>query len=272
MAGFRKRVRAPKRFTRSTRMRRNGRFKGRRSTTNTGARNVRTGYDASNANITFRRNKTSLRSYRANLWNSTKFMNHYRSVGGQAAVAVNTPIFAVGGTTVTVVTHASLSSTTPFWLSTGGAQPIDNGVGVPLFSPSSIVIRGGKVRITLTNTSTDETVRARVWAVWAKSNQTQVIVPASAPIGWDPTMIPDFSQAYKMLFGREVLLLPGARPMEVEAKLKIQKIDQDTFLNEVAGKIIWFVTLSETFDIDGTVTAVGLQTSHSLSFTGDAFT
>lgn len=274
MAGFRKRTRASRPFTRSTRRRRTGRFKGRRSgrITNTGSSNVRTAYDASNANISFRRTKTSLRAYRNNLWRSTKFMNHYRSVGGQAAGTISTPVFTPGSTTVTVVTAASLSSANPFWVTAGGAQPIDTGAGVPLFSPSSIVIRGGIVRCCLTNLSTDETVRARVWAVWAKSNQTQVAVPAIAPINWDPTMIPDFTQAYKMLFGREVMLLPGNKPMEVTAKLKIQKIDQDTFINEVATKIIWFITISETFDNEGTPSSVGLQTSHSLSFTGDAFT
>lgn len=173
---------------------------------------------------------------------------------------------------MSIAGYTSLQSAAPFWTTGGGAQAIDNALGVPLFSPSSIVIRGGKVRISVTNRSNDESVRVRVWALWAKSNQAQVTIPASAPTGWDPTMIPDFSQAYKMLFGREVLLLPGARPMEVEAVLKPQKIDQDTFLNEVATKIIWVVAVGEIDDVDGSVSNVGIQTTHSLSFTGDAFT
>lgn len=271
MAGFRKRVRAPRRFSRSTRMRRTGRFKGRRSGGSrfTGSSNVRTGYDASNANITFRRKKTSLRSYRNNLLRTTQFLPHYRSVGAEVTpFVVSTPL--AGSNSATVAAISALSGSTPFWLSTGGAQPVDNAGTVPIFSPSSIVIRGGKVKLTCTNRSTDETLRVRVWVVFAKANQTQVTIPTTVPIGWDPTMIPDFVQAYKMLFGREVLLLPGARPMEVEAKLKPQKIDFDTFLNEANGKLVWIVSVSETDDSDGSASLLGVTAHHSLSFSGDA--
>lgn len=268
MAGFRKRVRATRPFRRSTRMRRSGKFKGRRARTR--SRNVVTGYDADNANITFRRKRRSIRSYRRNLLNTTNFQNHYRSVLGQAPVAVVTPISGPGFATTAAI--SSLQGSNPFWTVAGGAQLVDNAVGVPLFSPFSIVLRGGVVKLTATNRSTDETMRVRIWAVWARSNQTQVAIPTTVPIGWDPTMIPDFSQAYRMLFGREVMLLPGARPVEISAKLRPMKIDQDSFINEASTKIVWIVAVSETDDFDGTPSTVGVIAQHSLSFTGDAFT
>lgn len=271
---FRKRVRATKPFRRSVRAKRNGRFGKRRRAAGNGNRSgsVKTGYSAANSDITFRQKKGSLKKFRNMLWNSTLYKPHYRSLFS-STFAIVTPATGFGFGTFTSI--RALGSVNPFWTTAGGAQPIDNGVVVPIFNPANIIIRGGTLKTTITNRSTDESVRVRVWCVWAKDAPDAVALPASGspfPVGWDPTMVPDFNNGFKVLFGKEVLLLPGARPMEVSFKMKVQKLDINTFITEAGRQIHWMYLVAETDDTDATVSSVGVVNSHNLSFTGDATT
>lgn len=273
MAGFRKRTRAAQPWRRSTRARRNGRFNKNRRRVGNRTRNgtVRTGYTAANSNINFTRKRGSLRVYRRKLWDTTLFKPHYRSILASSFV-ITTPIGANTGTFHSV---RALSTLLPFWTTAGGTQQIDALVVPPLFSPSTIVIRGGKVKTTVTNRSTDESVKVKIWCLWAKDAPTSVFIPANGtpfPEDWDPTLIPDFHQGFKVLFAREVMLLPGARPVELTCKLKVQKLDGDTFLNEAGRQVHWMYLISETDDSDATATTVGVSNSHNLSFVGDAST
>lgn len=276
MAGFKRQRRITNFFQSRKRGRFNGRSNGRfkrRFGTRTGARfvgagNIRTGYDASNVNITFRRKKTSVKTYRRRLWNSTIMKAHFRSVQSSLLGTMTTlPATA----TVPVLLTPALSSVSPFWIAAGGAQPLDALVAVPLFSPSSIIIRGGVVKLSMTNRSVVNTIRVRVWLVWGKDNPgAAVAIPATAPRGWDPSLVADFSQGYRIIFGREVLLLPGAHPLEVEGKLHVQKIDTDAFVTDGGRKLYWIATVEEVDDSDGVASIVGFDTRHNLAFSGDA--
>ena len=277
MAGFRKRTRATQPFRRNVRSRRGGRFTRRRRTNfkkgsgnRTGA--VITGYSAANADITFRQRKTSLRRFRKMLWDSTLYKPHYRSLGSTAFL-ITTP--AAGQLSGTFQAIRALSSVNPFWTTAGGAQQIDDGVVVPIFNPASMIIRGGTIKTTISNRSNDESLRVRVWCVWGKDDVDSVALPASGtpfPVGWDPTMIPDFHQGFRIIFGKEVLLLPGHKPMEVSMKLKIQKLDINTFITEAGRQFYWMYHIAETDDSDATVSAAGIVNSHNLSFSSDATT
>lgn len=278
MVGFRKRTRVvlPGWGRTAKRSKRAGRFKRRSRTTRSGT--VRTGYTAANSNITFKKKRFNRRRWKRELYKHTQFKQTFRSVTN-AANLLTVPNAGAGATNNTVfsVFNGVLgTSVTPFWTAAGGAVPVDQAGAVPVFSPSSIILKGGMSKIVITSGQSPDAVRVKVWAVWAKSRPDYTNnVPGNGtnlPLDWDPTMHPDFHESFMVLFGREVLLLPGSRPMELSYRYKCRKIDTDEFSIEGGNQLLWFVLVSELGASDALGSVVTVITSHNLAFVGDAAT
>lgn len=277
MAFFRKRLRASAPgFNRTVRRKRTGRFsRNRRRSRTTRSGTVRTGYSGANSNISFKRKRFNRRQWKRDLYKSTQFKQTYRSLNG-ATSAVTVP---VTNNALFVLFNGVLGTAlSPFWTTLGGAVPVDQGGAVPAFSISSIVLKGGmsKICVTSSNSATGDALKVKVWALWSKSRPDFTNnLPATGtevPTDWDPTVHPDFHESFVVLFGREVLLIPGSRPAEFSYRYKCRKIDTEEFSVEGGNQLIWGVTLQELGNIDGAPQVVSVKTSHNLAFVGDAAT
>lgn len=276
MAGFRKRTRAmlPSWGRTAKRTKRVGRFKRKSRTSRSGT--VRTGYAGASSNITYKKKRFNRRRWKRDLYKHTQFKQTFRSLNNGS---FNVPVGSITGVNNAVFALANGvigGGVTPFWTVAGGAIPVDQAGVVPIFSPSSIILKGGMSKLTVTNNGLVDTIRAKVWAVWAKSRPDYTNnVPATlsnVPNDWDPTVHPDFHESFTVLFGREVLLLPGSRPMELSYRYKCRKIDTDEFGIEGGQQLIWMMTFSETGNGDAIGTNVTVINSHNLAFVGDAST
>lgn len=270
-------------FTRSVRTKRGGsRF--RRSTRRAGGRSrfgrrngrVLTAYNANNSANNFRSKKISRRRWNNMLWNNTLQKPHFRSLQA-SATSITTPVGlgALVNATFGIESMLKLAGVNPFWTVAGGAIPIDETTAVPLFSQSSIVLRGGLTTIAFTNTSQVDTVRIRVWALMAKERVEGGVLPAvgaAVTREWDPSLVPDFSQSFRVMYSKEVMLLPGSRPLEIKHRHRLQKIDFDTFVNEDGLQPFFAYTAANMSTIDAAAEVAQVIISNNLSFAGDAST
>lgn len=275
MAGFRKRTRATAPFRRTVRRRRTGRFKRSNRTTRSGT--VRTAYTAANSNITFKKKRFNRRRWKRDLYKHTQFKQTFRSLNNSAnLLTVPSVTVGINNAVFSVFNGVLGTSAVPFWTVAGGAIPVDQAGVVPVFSPSSIILKGGMSKIVITSGQSPDALRVKVWAVWAKSRPDYTNnVPGNGsllPSDWDPTLHPDFHESFTMLFGREVLLLPGSRPMELSYRYKCRKIDTDEFAIEGGNQLLWFVLVTEVGASDALGSVVTVVTSHNLAFVGDAAT
>lgn len=212
--------------------------------------------------------KTPGRVYRRWLWQSTMDKSHYRSVGTAANTAA----------TPANLTDASLTVITPgnaFWTAAGGAQQEDTGVAVPTFI-GDIVLRGGVSRLTVSNRvdpaglNNTDCVRVTVFTVWTNRDLPGFAFPATVPVGWDPSVFPDFQRHGRVIGKREVLLKPDGEVMELYFRHRIQKIDQNVYTNG-GSRLNWFVLNSQVGNSDaGVPENVDIVNTINYSFSADA--
>lgn len=283
MAAFRKRTRASRPFTRSVRAKRSGRrftrsrrFGGRSRFSGRNGR-VLTAYNANNSANNFHSRKLSARTWRNMLWQNTLQKVHWRS-SSAATGGITTPAGVGALITASFGTNnmlQNLGPATPFWTFAGGTLPQDSATAVPVFSQSSIILRGGMSTIAFTNTSSVDSVRIRLWACWSKSRPEAATLPAPGgpvPREWDPSMATDFNESYRILFSREVMLLPGSRPMEVKFRHRPKRIDTDEFLTDLGNQPVWIYTAANMSTIDAAAEVATIILSNNLSFSADAAT
>lgn len=248
------------RFTNRFRFR-NARFKGRRNGT------MMSGQMGNVSRSGFRKRMIPKRVYRSLLMKDTMFKPHFRSVFTNA-FTLTTPL---GLGQASFFDSVALSAVTPFWTVAGGAQPIDLGVPVAIFDPSSIVLRGGLSRITFTNNSTADSVRIQLYVMWAQDSADASTIPPNGtlvPTSWEPTVAPDLTNNFKMMYRREFILLPGSRPMCISHRYKPQKIDSHEFLN-ASSKLHFMYTLEQTSNVNLGAESVTVVLDYNLSFVGD---
>lgn len=256
----RKRVMAPRRnvrrrFTRKSRMPRRAIIKS--YTTQSG----------SGGSVNFMNRRQSTRRYRNIIWNDSILKTHYRSISAQA-VDQATPNNVIQSRFNRI--KALENGVGLFWTVAGGAMPADGGVAVPGFG-TSITLRGGVSRLTLTTNSTDDTVRVRVWAVWTSLNPSGIPAAADVPLDWDPSIIPSFRRNVgKVLFSKEAMLLPNGGGVTCTYKFRVQRIDQEVFNNN-GNTLFWFYTICQTKnnDIGPLAEIVTAVSSFNVSFVGD---
>jgi len=222
---------------------------------------------------TFSGRKTSLRAYRNRLWNDTLFKAHWRSIFDITQPFVVTP------NNVTNATLTLINALPVFWTVAAGLQQNDVGVTPPIFN-GDIILRGGIGRITISNlpdltgTSLDN-CRVTVFAVWTTASP---ILPAGFPATpstmWDPSVQPEFEKFGKVLFKRDVILKADGDSVQFDFKFKVQKIDQQVFLQTNRGSsLIWMLLVSQLSNSEAPgniVETFQVQTSHNVSFSADA--
>lgn len=223
----------------------------------------------------FRSRRVRPRVYRRMLWRDTLNATHYRSAFD---------ILNVNNAPATVTNaNAALYQALPgngFWLVSGGLQAYDTGITPPLFT-GDITIRGGLIRCALANESINDSVRVKVYLIWANKNPdpAKVVTGAALSTMADPSLFADFDEFGKVVMMREMTLLPLSNPVEIFHRLRVQKIDQGEYLpnpgpviNSGGSQFYWYVLTSKMSSISVGVAPVRIVTSHNLSFSADANT
>lgn len=208
--------------------------------------------------------------YRRMLWRDTVGKPHFRSLSSFTVPAVATP---------NDIITANIFQAQPgslFWTVAGGAQPIDTATAVPFFA-GDIVLRGGVSTISITNrvnptdTQPSDPVRVTIFTVWTTRNPQAFTLPTAAPVIWDPSVFPDFSRLGRVIGKREAILKGDGDCVEVFYRHRIQKIDQNVYINS-GSRLRFIFMVSQTSNTEAVPAPENLDVvvSHSYSFSADA--
>lgn len=245
--------------------------KRRRFTKRTGGRRTLdyTGWNLKGHAVGFRGRKTSRAAFKRHIWNSTMFKDHYRSILTLAS-GFSTP----ANTTESRVLffnmyESSGTGASPFWTTTGGAQPIDIGEGVPIFD--GVVLRGGKFEMTLANQSAND-IKVKIYRITTGNNPDFTNAPGpltNVDQAWDPSVVPDFyNQIGKPFMSREVLI-EGGNAYTFVTRFKSQKIDENAY--ELQARSPYLIV--QIGNVGTSVAnAFEIKRSYNVSFSGDATT
>lgn len=162
-----------------------------------------------------------------------------------------------------------------FWEGLGGFQPADPGV-FPQFR-SDITIRGGIIKIYVTNEDTATPIKVNVYLVRSTPSPIGATVlpfmsPVNLPIDFDPTLIPDFAEYGKVVTQKEGYLLPGGNPIVCSWRLSPQKLDQGIWATNRGSQLIWFVQAGHIAGTGLAASDLQVVSSWNMSFSGDAIT
>lgn len=212
------------------------------------------------------------RAWSRALLNDTRFKPHYRSLLTNSftlasPAGVNA---ATKSGLITLLPDITVPGSFRFWVTAGGALPIDNTVPVPTFDDSTIVLRGGRSEVTVAVPGLDG-VKLKVYVLFIKdgADKTGFNALTTVPTMWDPSHYIDFEQSFKLLSSREYILLPGSRPVSLWRSFRAQKIDWDSFRNGQQ-MVAYAFTVQQLTDTDLLPASVVFTVSHSVSFSGDA--
>lgn len=220
-------------------------------------------------------------------------MQHYRSA--KTTVSVSSLAVTVPLGNWLVGTFSPLSSDLPFWTAGGGIQSVNFGTGgvpvTPNLQPNTVVLRGGFTRIAVRNISANsDSFRVRLQKCYFKQqtrNYTDAnsVAPASE---WLADTVLNFNTLAAVVLGqansitlqdradydeylhrplddKEMLLGPGEE-FEIKEKLRVKKIDADSFTRGGKYFPIYFVYLGNETTTGGAANAVNVSVSHNLSF------
>ena len=160
-----------------------------------------------------------------------------------------------------------------FWTVGGGCIEKDLNKGVPLFR--GITIRGGvvrcKVALPITGLpSMNDCYSVKVWLMWTNANPVTTNIPVTSDASWDPSYMTDVdTEVGKTVLYKEFNMSGNINPIvDVEYRLRVQKIDMDDYTFSNGKQPLWIVGISpltNSASID-----VGVFIEHNLSFAGDA--
>lgn len=212
--------------------------------------------------LAFKAKRLSRKRYKNLLWTSTIMAPHYRSLQSNAATIVTQANEAVG--TIGLDRPLRLGSNA-FWVTAGGAQNINFGTTIPLFS-GDIILRGGMWGMQFRNGSATLPIGIKVYVGRTMANPTASL-PGTSNVGWDPSLVSEFKSEYgKITYNTVVQLEPG-ESFKLERRVGIQKIDQNVW--SAYGNMPF--VLVHVYNI-GHATAVtcNVLTYYNLSFSADA--
>lgn len=215
----------------------------------------------------FRGKKLSRRQWNKKLWDATLMKPHYRCNHAQNNTILTAALPETG--TLNLV-QAMDNSIAPFWQTAGGAIDPDTGGAVGAID-GDIIIRGGKIGYRITNNDPDLVSRGdpiyyQTFLIKGADNFTPGVLPTSVPLGWDPSLLPEFkNKVGRILFEKSFMLRPG-ESMAVERRVSIMKVDQIAWTT-LGARFYWLVIASNGSD---TSVDSSLMTRFvNLSFTGD---
>jgi len=203
---------------------------------------------------------------------------HYRSI----FALTNSFPTSGGSISATVFYYPCIEFGARFWTAAGGALPIDTAVPVPTFQ-DDIILRGGMINMNVSNTPEGGgfggDVQDLIVTVYLMiSDETpslgalippngSVTAPAVFSRDWDITCVPDCKRVFakRVLLTKRVLLKP-TDSVNVSYRLRIQKIDQEDYLND-NNKMWWVIKVASN---GSSVDNFRVTASYNLSFSGDA--
>lgn len=218
--------------------------------------------------IQFKRTRFRPGRLRKLLWDASVSATHYRSNSASISV-LNTPASAAAMSSSLFSTRRFAGNA--FFVTAGGAINPDGGA-MPAFSTNSdITVRGGMYGIRVANNpdlvATDhDALNVTVYLIWTSKGFISTNVPASVPVGWDPSLIQDFQTNIGKIVLRKNFLLPEGNTMTIERRMPIQKIDQTEYAGNIS-EPIWLVLVGNT----GTSSAhpMFVTNYYNMSFVGD---
>jgi len=219
--------------------------------------------------IQFSRKRTTRRQWRNLLWNSSIAQTHYRS---NNSAVVNATTTASPGTMTINLSTARRFAGNAFWTTLGGAVNPDGGA-IPTFATlSDFTIRGGMYGIRIGNAPDaadvdKDALTVTVYHVWTTKNFLSGSLPATANVGWDPTLVADFQTNIGKITMKKTFLVNEGDVFTMERRMPLQKIDQTEY-NATYGEPIWIVCLGNTSAV--TTKALVITTYYNMSFVGDA--
>jgi hypothetical protein len=156
--------------------------------------------------------------------------------------------------------------TTAFYTAAGGLQALDTGITPGSFN-SDVILRGGRVGLTFVapEAITDD-IGVTMYTVWTAKNADFTKVPATITWGSNLDAGADFDQFGKILFKQEYIINNRYPAVQIERRLKVQKIDQDSF--EEGGQQIVYVAVLTNL-VASTARALAFIVHHDVSFSGD---
>jgi len=194
-------------------------------------------------------------------------MSHYRSLnktGGSLSCDIDPRICKIGTQTL-----LRPDGTNNFWIGAGGAQPLDIGVSVPLFS-GDITMRGASCEMTFSTleATSGGTVKVKAWLVWTTPDPDFANMPTSAAIGWDPTMVADFAKDIGKVYRFNEFELGDGSSTTLKYHIKTMKIDQKKF--DALGSIPIVIYTYEQNQNTGDPFVFFFKQSCNLTFSADA--
>ena len=224
--------------------------------------------------LQYRSRRLRKRTYRRMLWKDTMFKDHWRSAL-VAVSAVSTPATVNTMTVEAFVVMTQVGTDTgAFWTTAGGAIEKDLNKGVPLFR--GITIRGGvtKIKVVLPPggvPTANDMYLCKIWMVWTNAAPQFTNVPSGAvSTAWDPSMMTDFdTEVGRTVLVKEFNMSVNINPVvEVEYRLRCQKIDMDQYAFQNGLQPMWVIGLANISS--NTSVECGVFVEHNVSFAGDA--
>lgn len=260
------------RFGRVYKRRRTGRIMKRRRFARRTRTKTWTSQSATGNQFQYKSRKISKSRWRNKLWNDTLASQHFRSNGngttniessttqGQGAVSLQLPTFI-----------GTPGPTTAFWTAAGGLEITDEGGTAVTFDETDLVIRGGRIGITLTcpDTITEE-LAVTIAVVSIVQNPDYQLLPTLIPYGSMMDGGPDFTRRLgRILYSKSAIMSNAYSSFTLEHRLRVQKIDQETWGTVLGGQIGFIVTVTPMQSNPATPYELPAVVYHDLSFTGD---
>jgi len=226
-----------------------------------------TSQSGSGGAVNYKARRTSRRTYRKHLWDSTLFKEHYRSIGS-VVTSFNTP--ATVSTVSILAEKAITNGAADFWLAAGGAIAPDSGFPLPAFT-GDITIRGGKIGLRLANVldpaATAECLQGTVLLIKTTKNFVSGAITTPQPLGWDTSLVPDFDTRVGRILYRKNFLLTDSNTALIEYRLPLHKIDVNDF-QTVYNTYLWVIIGGNTSQ--ATADTITITKYFNLSFSADA--
>lgn len=218
--------------------------------------------------LNFKSKKLSVKRYRRMLWNDTLMSTHYRSnLGSQ--IVINTPANNVNAATFQIPALRPAGS--QFYIAAGGAIAPDAAQPLPLFT-GNLVVRGGIIGIRLCNTldalaTAQNSLEGIVYLIKTTKNYTPASLPNPVQIGFDTSLIQDFSTLIGKIVYKKQFLLRESDSAQCEYRMKIRRLDIGDYVND-RNQYVWIVVVSNLDNV--TSRSMSLSMYHNISFSGNA--
>lgn len=210
----------------------------------------------------FRSKKVVRKRWNSMLWNSTLQKQHYRSISSTS----NSQATPGGAPTMAISQYSALNLTGNFYNAAGGAQAVDAAVPVPVFQ-DDIIIRGGMLKLTLTNeVASSEPIKVIVFLVKTGTSSNFALLPITAPISWDPSIVIEWNRNIGKIMLRREFLIENSNVNEITWRLPVQKMDPSMYQN---GLMTYHWIVCTNSPAGGAVNLIVVR-SFNLSFVGDA--